>query len=85
MSTRFGQDFEAEVWSVLCYWCLVEVTKLNPGYDDYEAMFGKDFKFKFSRDADVWLRFWSLYCDLVIWTQPSGPLCLWQCLLIASE
>ena len=24
---------------------------------DYEARFGQDFKFKFSRDADVWLRF----------------------------
>ena len=23
---------------------------------------------------------WFVNCDLVIWTQPSGPLCLWQCL-----
>ena len=23
---------------------------------DYEARFGQDFKFKFSRDADLWLR-----------------------------
>ena len=23
---------------------------------------------------------WTVNCDLVIWTQPSGPLCLWQCL-----
>ena len=53
---KFRRDFEAEVWWVFCCWCLVEVTKLNLGYDDYEAMFGKDFKFKFSRDADVWLR-----------------------------
>ena len=24
-------------------------------------------------------------CDLVIWTQPSGPLCLWQCLLVVLD
>ena len=24
---------------------------------DYEAWFGQDFEFKFSQDADVWLRF----------------------------
>ena len=23
---------------------------------------------------------WTVNCDLVTWTQPSGPLCLWQCL-----
>ena len=77
----FGRDFEAEVWSVFCSWCLVEVTKLNLGQDS-EAMFGQGFNFTFSRDADAWLRFWS-WClinrDSVIWTQPSGPLCLWQC------
>ena len=31
-------------------------TKLNLCKDS-EAMFGQDFKFKFSGDADVWLRF----------------------------
>ena len=50
------QDFEAEVWSVFCCCCLVEITKLNLGQYS-KAMFGQDFKFKFSRDADVWLRF----------------------------
>ena len=30
--------------------------KLNRG-GDYEARFSQDFKFKFSRDADVWLKF----------------------------
>ena len=24
-------------------------------------------------------------CDLVIWTQPSGPLCLWQCFFFKSS
>ena len=24
-------------------------------------------------------------CDLVIWTQPSGPLCLWQCFIYLSR
>ena len=50
------RDFEAEVWSVFCCWCLVEVTRLNLG-QDYVAKFGQDFKFKSSRDDDVWLRF----------------------------
>ena len=34
----------------------VEVMKFNlGGYS--EARFGQDFNFRFSRDADVWLRF----------------------------
>ena len=41
-----------------CCWYLVEVTKLNPGQYS-EARFGQDFNFRFCRDADVWLRFWS--------------------------
>ena len=48
--------FETDVWSVFCCRYLVVVTKLNLGQDS-EAKFGQDFKFKFSRDADVWLRF----------------------------
>ena len=40
------------------HWCFVKVTKLNLGQDS-EVRFGQDFKFKFSRDADVWLRFCS--------------------------
>ena len=43
MKPNFGQYFAA-------------VVLLNLG-QDYEARFGQDFKFKFSRDADVWLRF----------------------------
>ena len=35
------------------------MTKLNLSQDS-EARFGQDFKFKLSRDADVWLRFESL-------------------------
>ena len=48
-------------------------------------MFGWDFK------VNAYLRFWNcntyvqdlwtVNCDLVIWTQPSGPLCLWQCFI----
>ena len=52
---------------------------------------------KFYGEVDVWLRFWS-WClveilkmkfdqdtyvfELVIWTQPSGPLCLWQLFVV---
>ena len=42
-------------------------------------MFGWDF------EVDAWSRFWRwglikiCVWTLVSWTQPSGPLCLWQC------
>ena len=52
---HFGQDFELEVQAIQYF---VEVTKLNLGQFS-EARFGQDFYFRFSRDADVWLRFWS--------------------------
>ena len=88
------RDFEAEVWSVFCCWCLVEVTKLNLGQYS-EARFGQDLNLRFSRclveilklmlsrDSEIVICsicLWTVYCDLVIWTRPSGPLCLWQCL-----
>ena len=78
LKLKFRQDFEVEVWSVFCCWCLVEVTKLNLGQDS-EARFGQDFKFKFSRDTDevlklmlnrdseieIWSRFvWNLWYEL---------------------
>ena len=44
--SRFGQDFEVEV----------QVTKLNLGQYS-EARIGQNFNFRFSQDADVWLRF----------------------------
>ena len=56
LKLKFRRDFETEVCSIFCCCCLVEVTKLNLG-QVYEARFGQDFKFKFSRDADVRLRF----------------------------
>ena len=59
---HFGTDFVVEVQerfeAEVCCWCLVEVTELNPGQYS-EARFGQDFNFRFSRDADVWLWFWS--------------------------
>ena len=55
LKLKFSRDFEAEVGQYFATGCLVEVAKLNLG-QDYEARFGQDFKFKFSRYADVWLR-----------------------------
>ena len=61
---RFGQDFEFEFYW-RC-WCLAE--KL----------------IRFWRW--IWSRFmfelviWPQVVTLIRWTQPSGPLCLWQCL-----
>ena len=51
------------------WWCLVEILKLIQGRDS----------------EDVWSRFvfelviWPKEVTLVSRTQPSGPLCLWQC------
>ena len=42
-----------------------------------------------SRDSEdkMWSRFviWPQEVTLARWTQPSGPLCLWQCLIIAID
>ena len=38
--SKFNRDAEAEVWSIFCCWCLVEVMKLNLGS---KARFGHDF------------------------------------------
>ena len=45
LKLKFGQYFAADVWLRLRSWILVR--------------FGQDFKFKLSRDTDVWLRFWN--------------------------
>ena len=42
LKVTFRQDFEAEVWSLFCYWCLVVVMKFNLGRDS-KARFGQDF------------------------------------------
>ena len=87
LKLKFRRDFEAEVWSVFCCWCLVDVMKLNLGQDsevgcwclvevtklnlgqDYEARFGQDFKFKFSRDTDEILKLMlNRDSDIEIWS-----------------
>ena len=35
LKLKFRRDFEAEVCSVFCCWCLVEVTKLNLGENSF--------------------------------------------------
>ena len=44
LKLKFSQDFEAGVCSVFCFWCFVEVMKLNLGRDS-ETRFGQDFEF----------------------------------------
>ena len=46
MNLKFGQYFAADVW--LRFRSILEYS---------EARFGQDFNFRFSRNADVWLRF----------------------------
>ena len=90
--SRFRSWSKGEIWSwslvsFFCWcfveviWILVEILKLG---------LANIFKFNFSRDVwdfevDTCSRFWrwnliKICVELVIWTQPSGPLCLWQCL-----
>ena len=44
-------------------------------------VFIKILKLMLNRDSKIVICsiLWTVNCDLVIWTQPSGPLCLWQC------
>ena len=88
----FGQDFEFYI----CRWCFVEVRSWIL-VEILKLGLVKILNFKFSGDADVWLRFlvdaesrfwrwnsikicvWTCNMTLARWTQPSGPLCLWQC------
>ena len=73
-----AKDFEAEVKSIFCCWPLVAIMTIILGRDS-EAMFGQDF------EDEIWSRFvwelviWPKEVTLVTRTQPSGPLCLWQC------
>ena len=81
MKLEFGQFF-----LLMIIWILVEILKLG---------LANIFKFNFSRnvwdfEVDTCSRFWrwnliKICVQLVIWTQPSGPLCLWQCFIIRSR
>ena len=42
LKLKLRRDFEAEILSVFCCWCLVEVMKLNLGRDS-DARFGQYF------------------------------------------
>ena len=93
LGTRVGQDFEVEVCTAFCRWCLVEVMKLNLGRDSEAYVLWSGWclvdilKLMLGRDSKerIWSRFlfelviWPQVVTLIRWTQPSGPLCLWQC------
>ena len=92
LKLKFRQDLQLEFGQFFFCWCFVEVMKLNLGRD-FEARFEQVLwrgwclveilKLMYSRDSEdeIWSRF---VFELVIWTQPSGPLCLWQCLFSVS-
>ena len=73
LKLEFVQYFAVDVLWRLWSWILVEILKLG---------LVKILSFKFSGDV-IKICIWT--CDmtskvtLAIWTQPSGPLCLWQC------
>ena len=90
------------IWGLSLYIALSVIGLIRRSRENLKLGLVKILKFKFSWDANVWLRFWiwclveipqikfdqDLCVHLVIWTeqvtlvsrtQPSGPLCLWQC------
>ena len=83
LKLKFGQYFAADIWLRLQSWILVKIMKLGLVktfcLSEVEMlMFGWDFKV----NASSRFRNWSLIkicVELMIWNQPSGPLCLWQC------
>ena len=66
---NFGSDFEHKVWSRFWSWSSGKI---------FELEFGQHFAA--GNDICRVMKL-NLGCDtLVSWTQPSGQLCLWQCL-----
>ena len=74
----FRQDFEAEVWSLFCCWCLVVAMKFILGRDS--GLVWSRFLSLSCRNGDVtvWLRFWS-WCKVEILNMFDQDLCknLW--------
>ena len=75
----FGLGYEVEL-------SLVQYSEARFGRDLVQMLmfdvFIKILKLMLNRDSKIVICsiLWTVNCDLVIWTQPSGPLCLWQCL-----
>ena len=84
-----GQGFEVEAQVRFWSWIFVNILMLTFCWScEVESWlrFESQFQFlKFSRDAwdfevGAWLRFWKWkLIKIFVRTQPSGPLCLWQC------
>ena len=53
---HFGQDFDVEVQARFWNWSFFSILLLMFGWG-YQVGSGQDFKFKFSRDTEVWLIF----------------------------
>ena len=99
LKLKFRQDLKLEFCHFFSAAVLKNVeSKINLGRDS-EARFGQDFeaqvlwrgwrsveilKMVLGRDSEdkIWSRF---VFELVIRTQPSGPLCLWQCLILELD
>ena len=84
---KFRQYFEGEVWSVFCSQCFLRLWSLTLVEIQKEARFWilslvQMLMFGWDYEVDVRSRLWPKEVTLVSRTQPSGPLCLWQCLYL---
>ena len=74
-------------WWGLCWKNLLQISKLRFGqkakllFRLWAQGLVKILKLMLGRDSEdeIWSRFVS---EVVVWTQSSGPLCLWQCLYL---
>ena len=98
LKLEFVQHFAADVLYRLWSWILVEILKL--GLVGWLVWFLNLFErliIGWEVDASsrfwrwnlikicVWTCIWPTVVTLVSWTQPSGPLCLWQCIVLTEN
>ena len=77
----FGLGYEVEL-------SLVQYSEARFGRDLVQMLMFDDFikilMLMLNRDSKIVICSIFVNCDLVILTQPSGPLCLWQCLILCG-
>ena len=70
LKLHFCSDFKPKGWSK--FWSRSSGKTLKLEFVQHFVLFCRVY------EEESWSRFW-LQVTLARWTQPSGPLCLWQC------